>query len=221
MSTAARALVAAPPAAGTRRDLGLDANAASVPGWYVDLPTDTVVVESHPSQLAAARASAASSGARAAAVRYATTTEAPRPLIDVIGGNAHNTGSGTRCSVGFPVDGGFATAGHCGTTGASTSDPSGSFRGSSFPGNTPRGLVNDHSGSTTGWHRDSETTHRGSPAAGGQALRPNGGARVDVAEGDSPSASETVTCNGTAGYYRYRVHASSGSGGYALGVTNP
>ncbi|GAB2965684.1 S1 family peptidase [Saccharothrix stipae] len=141
----------------------LDANVAkaprSVPGWYVDLPTNTVVIKSRPGELAAARAFAASSGVDAAAVRYVATTEAPRPLIDVIGGNAYNIGSGTRCSVGFSVNGGFVTAGHCGSTGASTSNPSGTFRGSSFPGNdyawvqvaagnTPRGLVNNYAGGT-------------------------------------------------------------------------
>ncbi|MFD7655554.1 S1 family peptidase, partial [Actinosynnema sp. NPDC059797] len=345
----------------------LDANVAeapkSVPGWYVDLPTNTVVVKSHPAKLAAARAFVASSGVSAAAVRYVGTDEAPRPLIDVIGGNAYNIGSGSRCSVGFSVNGGFVTAGHCGSTGASTSNPSGTFRGSSFPGNdyawvqvaagnTPRGLVNNYSGgtvsvagsqdapvgstvcrsgSTTGWHcgtiqarnssvsypqgtvtgliqttvcaepgdsggsllagtqaqgvtsggsgncrtggttyfqpvneilqayglslitggggtpnpptgcQSSEATYNGSLAAGGQAIQPNNsyyqsttsGAHVgclagpsgadfdlylqkwngstwaDVAKGDSPSASESVTYNGTAGYYRYRVHAYS------------
>ncbi|MFI9008282.1 S1 family peptidase [Actinosynnema sp. NPDC053489] len=357
----------------------LDANVAkaprSVPGWYVDLPTNTVVVKSRPGGLAAARAFVASSGVGAPAVRYATTEESPRPLIDVIGGNAYTIGSGTRCSVGFPVNGGFVTAGHCGTTGASTSNPSGTFRGSSFPGNdyawvqvaagnTPRGLVNNYSGgtvsvagsqdapvgaavcrsgSTTGWHcgtiqarnssvtypqgtvtgliqttvcaepgdsggsllagtqaqgvtsggsgncssggttyfqpvneilqaygltlvtsgggnpdpptgcQGAKTTYTGTLAAGGQAYQPNNsyyqstvsgahvgcltgpsGADFDlylekwsgtawavVAKGDTPGASETVNYSGTPGYYRYRVHAYSGSGSYTLGVTNP
>ncbi|WP_447002954.1 S1 family peptidase [Saccharothrix isguenensis] len=357
----------------------LDANAAkaprSVPGWYVDLPTNTVVVKAHPGNVAAARGFVASSGVAASAVRYFVTTEEPRPLIDVVGGNAYTIGSGTRCSVGFSVTGGFVTAGHCGATGASTANPSGTFRGSSFPGNdyawvqvaagnTPRGLVNNYSGgtvsvagsqdapvgstvcrsgSTTGWHcgtiqarnssvtypqgtvsgliqttvcaepgdsggsllagtqaqgvtsggsgncrtggttyfqpvneilqtygltlvtggggdpnpptgcQSSETTYRGSLAAGGQAYQPdnsyyrstvsgahvgclvgpgggdfdlylqkwNGSSWVVVAKGDTPAANEAVTYNGTAGYYRYRVHAYSGSGSYALGVTNP
>jgi streptogrisin C len=30
-----------------------------------------------------------------------------------------------------------------------------------------------------------------------------------------------VSYSGTAGYYRYRVHAYSGSGSYTLGFTNP
>ncbi|WP_433272976.1 S1 family peptidase [Actinosynnema sp. CS-041913] len=347
----------------------------SVPGWYVDLPTNTVVVKSQPGKLSAARAFVAASGVDAAAVRYVPTNESPRPLIDVIGGNAYNIGSGSRCSVGFSVNGGFVTAGHCGTTGASTSGPSGTFRGSSFPGNdyawvqvaagnTPRGLVNNYSGgtvsvagsqdapvgatvcrsgSTTGWHcgtiqarnssvsypqgtvtgliqttvcaepgdsggsllagtqaqgvtsggsgncrtggttyfqpvneilqaygltlitggggtpnpptgcATSEVRYNGSLSSGGQAYQPNnsyyqsttsgahvgclvgpsgadfdlylekwnGSAWAVVAKGDSPAANETVNYNGTAGYYRFRVHAYSGSGSYTLGVTNP
>jgi streptogrisin C len=42
-----------------------------------------------------------------------------------------------------------------------------------------------------------------------------------VAAGDSPSNAETISYNGTAGYYRYRVHAYSGSGSYTLGFSNP
>jgi streptogrisin C len=49
----------------------------------------------------------------------------------------------------------------------------------------------------------------------------SGSAWVTVAEGTSPAADETVSYNGTAGYYRYRVHAYSGSGSYALAYTNP
>jgi len=90
-------------------------------------------------------------------VRVVTTAEQPRTLIDVIGGNAYYIG-GARCSVGFSVNGGFVSAGHCGTTGSTTTQPSGTFRGSSFPGNdyswvqvasgnTPRGLVNGYNGS--------------------------------------------------------------------------
>ncbi|MGO1241333.1 MAG: S1 family peptidase, partial [Cellulosimicrobium funkei] len=91
------------------------------------------------------------------AVAYEETTESPRPLIDVVGGNAYTIGGGSRCSVGFAVQGGFVTAGHCGSTGARTSGPAGTFRGSSFPGNdyawvqvdagnTPVGAVDNYAG---------------------------------------------------------------------------
>ena len=162
----------------------LDRNARSapktVPGWYVDVPSNTMVVLAR--DVAAAKAFARASGLADADVRVEPSTEDPRPLIDVIGGNAYYIGSGSRCSVGFAVNGGFVTAGHCGRTGATTTQPSGTFAGSSFPGNdyawvrtaagnTGRPLVNRYpgtvpvagsteapvgasvcrSGSTTGW----------------------------------------------------------------------
>ncbi|TQM81256.1 streptogrisin C [Saccharothrix saharensis] len=162
----------------------LDRNARNapktVPGWYVDTPTNTVVLLAR--DATAAQTFARASGLADADVRVEPSTEEPRPLIDVIGGNAYYIGSGSRCSVGFAVEGGFVTAGHCGRAGASTTQPSGTFAGSSFPGNdyawvrtaagnTGRALVNRYpgtvpvagsteapvgasvcrSGSTTGW----------------------------------------------------------------------
>lgn len=43
----------------------------------------------------------------------------------------------------------------------------------------------------------------------------------DVAQGITPGNIEAISYNGTAGYYRYQVHAYSGSGSYTLGYTNP
>ncbi|GAA3347110.1 alpha-lytic protease prodomain-containing protein [Amorphoplanes nipponensis] len=132
---------------------------AEVAGWYVDVVTNSVVVLARPDGLAAARTFATRAGADPAAVRVRASTEDPRPYQDVIGGNAYYIGSGTRCSVGFSVTGGFVTAGHCGRAGARTSQPAGTFQGSTFPGrdyawvrvdagNTPRALVNNYSGGT-------------------------------------------------------------------------
>ncbi|WP_258903848.1 S8 family peptidase [Actinokineospora sp. UTMC 2448] len=42
-----------------------------------------------------------------------------------------------------------------------------------------------------------------------------------VAQGITPGNTETIDYTGTAGYYRYRVHAYSGSGDYTLGYTVP
>ncbi|WP_433343301.1 carbohydrate-binding protein [Micromonospora sp. CA-111912] len=138
----------------------LDRRAGDAPdgvaGWYADLPTNSVVVLARPGGDAEAEAFAA--GAPAGTVRVQATTEDPRPYADVIGGNAYYIGS-SRCSIGFSVQGGFVTAGHCGSTGARTSQPGGTFRGSTFPGrdyawvqvdagNTPRGLVNNYTGGT-------------------------------------------------------------------------
>ena len=49
----------------------------------------------------------------------------------------------------------------------------------------------------------------------------NGSSWVQVAKSDSPSSSESISYNGTAGYYRYRVVNYSGSGGYTLTYSRP
>ncbi|MEV0649808.1 S1 family peptidase [Phytomonospora sp. NPDC050363] len=49
----------------------------------------------------------------------------------------------------------------------------------------------------------------------------SGSTWTTVASSTSPGNQETVSYNGTAGTYRYRVHAYSGSGTYALGLTKP
>ncbi|MFY1694089.1 MULTISPECIES: S1 family peptidase [unclassified Solwaraspora] len=49
----------------------------------------------------------------------------------------------------------------------------------------------------------------------------SGASWVSVASGTSPGPDETLTYNGSSGYYRYVVHAYSGSGSYSLGITRP
>ncbi|MFK3980710.1 S1 family peptidase [Micromonospora sp. NPDC050397] len=135
----------------------------SVTGWYVDVTTNTVVVQATPDGVAEAAGFAATTGAPAGAVRVAVSAEVPQTYYDIRGGDAFYIGGG-RCSIGFSVAGGFVTAGHCGTTGqavqGSNRVAAGSFAGSSFPGNdyafvrtnanwVPRGIVNRYSGSTT------------------------------------------------------------------------
>ncbi|NUT98840.1 MAG: trypsin-like serine protease [Saccharothrix sp.] len=127
-----------------------------VPGWYVDVPDNVVVVKHHPRAKDAVVDWVARSGVDRAAVRFAESRERARPLIDVVGGNRYWT-SKYGCSVGFSVNGGFVTAGHCGKVGETTTQPGGRFEGSSFPvddmafvrtdaGNTPIGAVNDYNG---------------------------------------------------------------------------
>jgi streptogrisin C len=142
---------------------GLDRGAAraaasAVPGWYVDPASNSVVVLAR--DAAAATAFVAAAGVNRAAVRIVASAEAPRLLYDVRGGDAYYIGGG-RCSVGLSVNGGFVTAGHCGSTGSATSGfnrvAQGSFAGSSFPGNdyawvrvntnwVPQPWVNNYSG---------------------------------------------------------------------------
>ncbi|MTD57206.1 S1 family peptidase [Amycolatopsis pithecellobii] len=71
-----------------------------------------------------------------------TVTAAPRPVTDAagtVGGDPYYINGNVRCSIGFSVQGGFVSAGHCGGVGASTAgwdgSAQGTFAGSSFPGN--------------------------------------------------------------------------------------
>ncbi|MCP3800039.1 S1 family peptidase [Allokutzneria sp. A3M-2-11 16] len=137
-----------------------DQHANGVSGWYVDTVNNRVVVTAK--VVADGEKFVKASGADASAVTVVQSNEEPTTLYDVRGGDAYYMGGG-RCSVGFSVQGGYITAGHCGRVGTATQGfnrvASGSFRGSSFPGNdyawvgtnanwTPRGVVNRYNGGT-------------------------------------------------------------------------
>ncbi|MEV0613695.1 S1 family peptidase [Nonomuraea sp. NPDC050404] len=104
--------------------------------WFVDVKTNTVSVQAP--TVEAAQALVAATDVDKSAVTVAATAEQPTTFINIIGGAAYYIG-GSRCSVGFAVTRGstpgFTTAGHCGRAGAATSSPTGTFQGSSFPGN--------------------------------------------------------------------------------------
>ncbi|AUS78498.1 S1 family peptidase [Actinoalloteichus sp. AHMU CJ021] len=134
-----------------------------VTGWYVDTADNTVVVTTALGSGEAAADFVADSGVNADAVTVVESTEQPRTLYDIIGGDAYYFG-GSRCSVGFSVSVGYVTAGHCGGVGTATQGynrvSSGQVAGSVFPGSdmgyvrtnanwTPRPLVNRYSGNTT------------------------------------------------------------------------
>ncbi|HEX6235389.1 MAG TPA: S1 family peptidase [Jiangellaceae bacterium] len=134
-----------------------------VTGWYVDVETNEVVIEALPNARGTAQRFVRTAGADADAVRIETTTDKPQLYYDVRGGDAYYPGS-SRCSIGFSVNGGFVTAGHCGGVGTTTRGynqvTQGVVRGSRFPGNdyawvevnsnwTPTPLVNRYSGSQT------------------------------------------------------------------------
>lgn len=155
---------------------------APITGWYVDPAGNSVVVTTAKGSAQQATEFVRATDVDATAVRVVETRESPRLFADIIGGNAFYDESGSRCSIGFAVQGGFITAGHCGNQGDSTSRPTGTFTGSSFPNNdyayvesaaTPKPQVNDYrggtvtvagsqeapvgasvcrSGSTSGWH---------------------------------------------------------------------
>jgi streptogrisin C len=131
---------------------------AKVASAYVDVASNSVVVEVDKGAKAAVAAAVRQAGLPAGSVSFVEVAEMPRTLINVVGGNAYYIGGG-RCSVGFSATGGFVTAGHCGSRGATTTQPSGTFQVSSFPGNdyafvnvgsddTPIGAVNNYNGGT-------------------------------------------------------------------------
>ncbi|POX36890.1 serine protease [Streptomyces sp. Ru73] len=111
------------------------------PVWYVDVRTNSLVMQAV--RPAAVRPLLAAAGVDPALVRSVKTTERPRPLYDLRGGDAYYIGSGSRCSIGFPVtrgtQQGFVSAGHCGRPGNTTTGSNrvaqGTFQASVFPGN--------------------------------------------------------------------------------------
>ncbi|TKK83961.1 S1 family peptidase [Herbidospora galbida] len=121
----------------------LDAATApqTVPVYYVDVKSNSVVVETR--DQAAAEAFVAAAGVDKAAVTFVASSEQPVPYYNLRGGDAYYINNSGRCSIGFSVTRGttpgFVTAGHCGTTGSSTQGynrvAQGTFQGSSFPGN--------------------------------------------------------------------------------------
>ncbi|MGH3977572.1 MAG: S1 family peptidase, partial [Pseudonocardiaceae bacterium] len=118
----------------------LDSRSGSVPdsvtGWYLDPATNSVVVSA--TDPAAAQAFAAGAGP----VRVEQVALAPRPLADLVGGEAIYHQDGGRCSVGFNTTSGpdrfVITAGHCTDLGGTWSgfdrNPIGPVAASSFPG---------------------------------------------------------------------------------------
>ncbi|MGN7188559.1 S1 family peptidase [Microbacterium enclense] len=160
--------------------IGDGAVPASVTSWGIDVAANVVSIDVLHGGETAAAAYVASLGAPADAVRLDTAPAALSPREDLRGGIAYYTSS-SRCSIGFTVQGGFVTAGHCGGTGEGTNV--GTFEGSSFPENdyawvstgdrsligavedwnggtvavkgsdpAPVGATVCRSGSTTGWH---------------------------------------------------------------------
>ncbi|WP_026066230.1 S1 family peptidase [Actinoalloteichus spitiensis] len=136
---------------------------AGVSSWTVDVETNSVVVTVNPDLRNADVDAFLDRAASDNTVRVVEETgSTPVPFADIVGGDAYYP-AGSRCSVGFSVDGGFVTAGHCGTVGTSTSgvnqQSQGTVAGSIFPGSdmgwvetnsnwTPTPAVNDYDGGT-------------------------------------------------------------------------
>ncbi|MFJ4336295.1 MULTISPECIES: trypsin-like serine protease [unclassified Streptomyces] len=110
------------------------------PVWYVDVRTNRVTVQATSESAAAGFAEAAGLSTRDVGVRV--SPDQPRVLEDLVGGDAFYINDQARCSIGFSVtkddQQGFATAGHCGDPGATTTGfneaDQGTFQASTFPG---------------------------------------------------------------------------------------
>ncbi|MDF3149735.1 alpha-lytic protease prodomain-containing protein, partial [Streptomyces sp. T21Q-yed] len=123
----------------------LDTAAARVktrdtPVWYVDVPTNRVVVQA--TKRSAATAFIKAAGVQGKGVGVRLSADRPRLLADLVGGDAYYIEGTARCSIGFSItkdqQQGFASAGHCGTKGDTTAGSNmaqqGTFQASTFPG---------------------------------------------------------------------------------------
>jgi len=130
----------------------LDAEATkadrNLPGWYVDVAANQVVVQALPGDTEQAEDLAEDAGIPDEAVRVVVTKAAPKTLADVIGAEPYFVNIGgeqARCSIGFAIEGGFVTAGHCGAVGTETLDrenlDQGEVVASVFPGTADMGVV--------------------------------------------------------------------------------
>ena len=120
----------------------------ALPGWYVDVAANKVAVRALAGDAAKAWALAADAGIPADEVKVVTAKARPKPLFDVVGAQPYFIsldGGTARCSIGFAVEGGFVTAGHCGTPGDQTAgfnqQAQGQVTASVFPGDADMGVV--------------------------------------------------------------------------------
>ncbi|MER6676573.1 alpha-lytic protease prodomain-containing protein [Streptomyces sp. NPDC000983] len=205
------------------------------PVWYVDVRTNALVVEAV--RPAAGRALLAAAGVDGALARIERTAERPRPLYDLRGGDAYYINGGSRCSVGFAVTRGttqgFATAGHCGRAGNSTTGfnrvAQGTFQASVFPGNDMAWVAADSNWTATPNVAGSAVQVAGSTQAAVGASVCRSGSTTGWRCGTIQQLNTSVTYpEGTiSGVTRTSVCAEPGdsggsyiSGGQAQGVTS-
>jgi hypothetical protein len=115
----------------------------SIHSWHVDLPTNRVVITVERGQTAAGQAFGRAAGVDSRLVRVVTGTERPRPMVvEMLGADPYVDIFLDFCSVGFAVEGGFVTAGHCDVHGGLvynlvsgfTGPELGRWKDASFPG---------------------------------------------------------------------------------------
>jgi streptogrisin C len=130
-------------------------SAKNLSGWYVDVTSNKVVVVAKPDAAAKAKAWAENAGVKSSDLNVVTSNAAPKTLADLHGADPYFIsldGGTARCSIGFSVEGGFVTAGHCGSPGDKTFDQAqgamGEVKASVFPGDNDEGFVTVTGGQT-------------------------------------------------------------------------
>ena len=194
----------------------LDARAGSAPdavtGWFVDPASNSVVVRA--TDRAAAESFTDDIG-DTGAVRIEEVAEAPRPMADLVGGEALDAQDGARCSIGFSTTSGgtdyVITAGHCtaigGTWSGSDAAPIGPVARTSYPGDD-YGLVRVDS-----------------PSWAVSPLVASGGGRISVTGADeAPVGASVCSAGSTSGFICGTVQAKNqtvnyGNGDVIFGLT--
>ena len=115
-----------------------DDSHSGVAAWYVDVIANKVVLEALAAGTTKAEEMAHGVGLVESEFEVRKVEELPTTFATIVGGDAYHINGNTRCSIGFSVNNGFITAGHCGGQGARTTTPSGEYLGdvggSIFPG---------------------------------------------------------------------------------------
>ncbi|MFC8436239.1 alpha-lytic protease prodomain-containing protein [Streptomyces sp. NPDC057253] len=127
-------------AAKSKLDAAVSGKALDTPVRYIDVRTNRVTVQA--TSRAAADTLVEAAGVDSALVDVKVSADQPRALYDIKGGDPFYIDGTARCSVGFGVtkgaQQGFATAGHCGQAGSTTTGynqvAQGTFQASIFPG---------------------------------------------------------------------------------------
>lgn len=190
----------------------LDAAATRVqtldtPVWYVDVVKNRVMVQAAGQAAGAAFVKAA--GLEGEDIGIRMTEERPRLLQDITGGDAFYIDDSARCSVGFSVtkgdQPGFATAGHCGRQGATTTGydrtAQGTFQASVFPGKDMAWVAAD----------DRWTPTPGVKAQDGQEVQVTGSAEALVGASVCRSGSTTGWHCGTIEQHDTSVRYAEGT----------
>lgn len=115
----------------------LDASSdTGVAAFFIDVTANKLVIEALADSTAHAEKLAKQVGLSSSEFEVRKVAKMPVPFL--VGGDAYIIDNIARCSVGFTVQGGFVSAGHCGQVGSSVTytdgTPLGTFAGSVFPG---------------------------------------------------------------------------------------